>query len=206
AGQEFRIQPHYDRQTRVARWLFTGQGSQGDVPNRALIWKPSLGQQGFSYQDIDAYVLGDFVPPGTNLDLNPYPTLDAPLPPLDDPFWTSGERTAGAIDAEGKVALFNGSPADGKWAFSEGLLADPAQSVQLLAALPVTEGGSPTVRIATRNKLNDPLPSPTTYTPEPNGDIPLRTNGRYHDIEMDQTGDWQSATALQLSGVTTGTR
>lgn len=206
AGQEFRIQPAYDAQTRVARWLFTGQQSQGDVPNRCLIWKPSLGQRGFTYQDIDAYALGDFIPPGTTLDANPYPTLDADLPPLDDPFWTSGTRTAGAIDAEGKVATFNGSPADAVFTWAEGQLAPAAQRVQLNAALPITEGGAPTISVAQRNVLNDPIVPGVDVTPQPNGDIPLRTNARYQTITMKQTGDWTSATALQLDGVTTGTR
>ena len=206
SGQEFRIQPGWDRDEEVIRWLFVGEGSQGDVPNRCLILKPDLGKQGWSYQDVDAYVLGQFVAPGTNLDLDPYPTLDSPLPPLDDPFWQSGNPTAGAINAIGEASTFKGEADDAVFTWPEGMVADAAQRVQLLAGLPITEGGSPVLNIATRNKLNDPLIAGTDVAPQANGDVALRTNARYQTITLKQSGAWESATGLQLSGVTTGAR
>jgi len=206
SGQEFRIQPGWDRDEEVIRWLFVGEGSQGDVPNRCLILKPDLGKQGWSYQDVDAYVLGQFVAPGTNLDLDPYPTLDADLPPLDDPFWQSGNPVAGAIDTEGKPATFKGTADDGVWTWPEGQLASAAQRAKLLAALPITDGGSPSVQISLRNQLNQNLVNGPDVLPQTDGSIPLRTEARYHTITMKQTGDWEEASGLQVSGVTTGTR
>jgi len=151
-------------------------------------------------------VLGEFVSPGTNLDLNPYPTLDSELPPLDDPFWQSGNPSAGGINTLGEAATFKGTPDDAEWTWPEGMLADAAQRVQLLAALPITEGGSPVLNIATRNVLNEPLVAGSDVAPQANGDIALRTNARYQTITLKQSGDWENATGLQLSGVTTGSR
>jgi hypothetical protein len=206
SGQEFRIQPGWDRDEEVIRWLFVGEGSQGDVPNRCLILKPDLGKQGWSYQDVDAYVLGQFVSPGANLDLDPYPTLDSDLPPLDDPFWQSGNPSAGAIDTLGRAATFKGVPDDGVFTWPEGMVSDAAGLVTLDAALPITEGGSPTVQISTRDQLNQDLVFGPDVAPEANGEIPLRTDARYLTVTMKQTGDWLNATGLQLAGHTTGTR
>ena len=151
-------------------------------------------------------MLGQFVAPGTNLDLDPYPTLDAPLPTLDDPFWQSGNPVAGAIDAEGKPATFKGTADDGVWTWPEGQLASAAQRAKLLAALPITDGGSPSVQISLRNQLNQNIVTGPDVLPQTDGSIPLRTEARYHTITMKQTGDWEEASGLQVSGVTTGTR
>ena len=209
AGQEFRISPAYDKDEKVIRWLFVGQGSQGDVPNRVLMLKPQLGQQGWSYQDVDAYVLGQFVSPGFTMDNmdDPYLDLDTvELPSLDDPFWQSGNPSFGAINDVGKAAIFKGTPADAVWTWAEGQLATAAQRVKLEAALPITVGGSPTVQIGLRDKLQDNVANGPDVTPEDNGDVPLFDEARYHTISMKQTGSWESATALQVSGVTTGNR
>ena len=206
SGQEFRIQPGYDPDEKVVRWLFTGEGSQGDVPNRCLILRPELGQQGWSYQDVDAYVLGTFVSPGTNLDADPYPTLDAPRPPLDDPFWQAGSPVAGAIDDQGRAATFKGPADDAVFTWPEGMVSDAADLVTLDAALPITRGGSPSVQISTRDQLNQDLVFGPDVAPQPNGEIPLRVDARYQTITMKQTGEWEDATALQLAGHTTGTR
>lgn len=205
-GQEFRIQPSYDADLKVIRWLFTAPGSTDNVPNRVLTLEPTLGQQGFSYQDVDGYVLGTFVPPGTNLDLNPYATLDGPLPPLDGPFWQSGNPQAGAINAEGKVATFSGPADDAEFTWPEGQLASAAQRAKLLAALPITEGGSPSVQISLREKLNDNLTSGPDIVPQEDGSVALFDEARYHTITMKQSGDWLNASGLQVSGVTTGVR
>ncbi len=208
AGQEFRISPGWDRDEEVIRWLFVGAGSQGDVPNRALILKPDLGKQGWTYQDVDAYTLGQFVTPGFTMDSMDavYPDLDLLPVSLDDPFWESGNPSSGAIDAAGKAATFKGSPDDATWTWAEGQLASAAQRVKLEAALPITVGGAPTVQIGLRDTLQDNVTNGPDVSPEPNGDIPLFDEARYHTISLKQTGAWESATALQVAGVTTGTR
>ena len=206
SGQEFRIQPSYDNDEKVIRFLFTGEGSQDNAPNRCLILKPELGEQGWTYQDVDAIVLGQFVSPGTTLDTDPYPTLDADLPDLDGPFWQSGNPVAGAIDILGRAATFKGIPDDAVFTWPEGMVSDASGLVTLDAALPITEGGLPTVQISTRDQLNEDLVFGPDVSPEANGEIPLRTDARYLTVTMKQTGDWINATGIQLAGHTTGTR
>ena len=206
SGQEFRIQPGWDRDEEVIRWLFVGEGSQGDVPNRCLILKPDLGKQGWSYQDVDAYVLGQFVAPGTNLDLDPYPTLDADLPPLGDPFWQSGNPVAGAIDAEGKPATFKGTADLGKFTWPEGQVAPAPLLSKLTGALPIGAGGDSSVQIGRRNDLRDNIIQGAEVFPQSNGEIPLRDEARYLEITMNRSGDWEDASGLFVSGTTTGTR
>ena len=208
SGQEFRISPAYDPDKEVIRWLFVGQGSQGDVPNRILTLKPQLGQQGWSYQDVDAYVLGKFVSPGFTMDNmdSIYPSLDVDLPSLDDPFWQSGNPSAAAINDLGKAATFKGTPSDAVWTWAEGQLAEAAQRVKLLAAVAITVGGSPKVRIGLRERLQDSVVTGAAVLPQDNGQFALFDEAHYHTISMEQGDDWESATALQVSGVTTGTR
>ncbi len=208
AGQEFRIYPGWDRDAEVIRWLFAGQGSQNNVPNRCLILKPDLGKQGWTYQDVDAYVLGQFVTPGFNIDTMDatYPTLDADLPPLDSVFWQAGNPIAGAIDTAGKPATFEGGPDDAQWDWAEGQFAPAALRSKILASLPITTGGAPTVQIGLREQLNSGVSFGAAKIPEVDGSIPHRDEARYVTMRMLQSGEWESATGLQVSGVTTGSR
>jgi hypothetical protein len=86
------------------------------------------------------------------------------------------------------------------------MVSDAAGLVTLDAALPITEGGLPTVQISTRDQLNQDLVFGPDVSPEANGEIPLRVDARYQTVTMKQTGDWLNATGLQLAGHTTGTR
>ena len=88
----------------------------------------------------------------------------------------------------------------------EGQLASAAQRAKLLAALPITEGGSPSVQISLREKLNDNLTSGPDIVPQEDGSVALFDEARYHTITMKQSGDWLNASGLQVSGVTTGVR
>lgn len=72
------------------------------------------------------------------------------------------------------------------------------RNTRLNAFRPVTEGGTVTAEIGTRQRLNDAV----SFSPSlnlNNGRFTKRANGRYHTFRLNLSGDWTHAAGIQIA-------
>ncbi|HEX6840806.1 MAG TPA: hypothetical protein VF113_04730, partial [Stellaceae bacterium] len=173
----------------------------GSVPNRALVYwlyNSSSGQaanglydkmivyhtvlQRWSYIDLAA-TNAEWglisVGVGTTLDaLDVYGSLDAVPAPLSSGAWEGGTPVLAAFDAAHKLNFINGTYMAPTVETSE-MQPTPGRRSIITSARPLIDGGSPSIAVATRDRLLDSPAYGSAVAVNSIGECPQHTTGRY---------------------------
>jgi hypothetical protein len=167
-----------DPVNRLTLWAYPGKGNVNGIPNRILAF--SWAQNRFAIIDMPAGVEYIFrsLSFGNTLDNMPGGTLDQIKFALDSSVWTGGVITLSAFDANHKLSYFNGANLAPTIETSEQAPFDP-MLCHISDVRPLVDGGTPSVSLATRNRLIDNFAfnSPTAINGM--GTCPQLANGRY---------------------------
>lgn len=130
-------------------------------------------------------------------------SLDALTQSLDSAGFIGGQHFLGGTKNE-DVYSFTGLPRTGL--IQTGDIDVGANSVVTLAR-PQVDGGSATVSIASRSRLDADLTYSTPFAASDENRVPLRSSGRYHRLSVTPTGsNWQNAIAVDIEIVPQGSR
>ncbi len=132
-----------------------------------------------------------------------YPTLDTVPASLDSRLWVGGKLIAGGV-TNAKIISFGGA----------NLTADlqtgdiETSGLETLATLarPIIDGGSCTVAIASRKRLDGNISYATAVAADSDNRVSLRSRGKYHRLSFIPTGNWTTLVGSDLDLVPCGGR
>jgi len=167
-----------DPVNRLTIWAYPGQGNNMGIPNRLIFYNWILNR--FSIADIPLGIQFIFraLTFGFTLDTMPGGTLDQIDIPLDSNVWSGGSIIMGGFNVDNKLGYFNGTTLaalieSGEKAPFDNMLA------HITDTRPLIDGGTPTVSIATRNRLLDTASYNSGSGINSIGTCPQIANGRY---------------------------
>jgi hypothetical protein len=120
--------------------------------------------------------------------------IDALNQSLDSYFFVGGQHFLGGVK-EDDIYSFTGLPRSGELITGD---IEVGQSVVTLAR-PLVDGGSATVSVASRARLDQGLTYSTPVAASDENRVALRSAGKYHRLKINPTGDnWQNAVAVDV--------
>jgi hypothetical protein len=149
----------------------------------------------------------DFIAPsattGTTLEqLNIYGGLEDVPASLDSRLWAGGKTILSGVRGS-KIILFGGAPMPAE--IITGDVEDGMQSIVKLA-LPQVDGGSASVAVASRFRLDGGINFGTLLPASGENRVPLRSVGRYHRFRLVPSGDWKNIMAVDIETQPVGNR
>lgn len=210
---------------KVNRWffdncipseIFSGMSSTVDPVKKLIIWKfnntfggkylliYSIDLGKFSYVETMANSVSYVLTPSATLEeLDNYSTsIDALDTPLDSRVFAGGQLLFAGVIGE-KIVSFSGQP---KMATISTGDIDIGQSTITLTR-PTVDNGSAEVAISSRNLLSDQVEYGVSVAADYENRVPARSNGRYHRIKVNPTGDnWKTAVGVEFDVIKQGTR
>lgn len=188
-----------DPVNRMSYWAYPGAGNVGGTPNRVLAYNWILDR--FSILDYPQGMEMIFrsLTFGYTLDTMPGGTLNQIQFPLDSRVWIGGAMVLSAFDTSHKLSYFNGANLPVTVETSEQSPFDPMLAF-ISDTRPLVDGGTPTVSLATRNRLVDQPMYNSGNTLGTLGTCPQVANGRYIRAKTTLlTGDvWQHFQGVQV--------
>lgn len=182
-----------DKQRQVMWWIYPGAGNASGLPNKAVIYEYRTGR--WSYAEIDVEWIYDSL--GTSIDLDSlaaagYTDLDAMTISLDSDVWKGGAVTFAAFDSAHKQNQFGGTAMETQMATRE-VANEDGSRIRLNRLRPVVEGGSATIKVGTRNDLEDAVTWTGVLSEQADGSVPCRVNARYVRAQVSTSGDFTRA-------------
>lgn len=166
-----------DPLNKIVYWAYPSNASSNGNPDSIIIYNWYLDK--WSTASVNCEVMFRAETFGYTLDgLNVFGTLDSLAYPFDSRAWTGGNIILAGFDTNHNLSYFNGanlaatietsesSPFDSKFCF-------------IKDTRPLVDGGTPTVSVATRNRLIDNASYGTASSINSIGTCPLTANGRY---------------------------
>jgi hypothetical protein len=159
----------------------------------------------WSHGDTTADYISTIATSGTDLEALSalYPTLDTVPASLDSRIWTGGRLLAGGVSGA-KIISFGGSNLTATLQTGD----IETQGLETLATLarPIIDGGSCTVAIASRKRLDGNISYASPVAADSDNRVSLRSRGKYHRLSFVPTGNWSSLVGSDLDLVPCGGR
>ena len=191
-----------DPVNKLVVWAFPGTGNTAGAPNKLYIYNWVYGK--WAEIDIDVEMLASVATQGYTLE-----GLDSVGTDIDDgvvfaesfdsDVWKGGKIRFGAFDTAHKLGYFNGSNLAATIDTSEAQLLG-GQRAMLTTTRPIVDGGTPTIRIRSRNRTTDTASFSSSVTINAIGECPVRTNARYMAgrLEMAAGQTWDHAQGIEI--------
>jgi len=206
-GNVLRMVGATDPVRKIVSWVYPGQGSVGGVPNRLLSYHIDLAK--WSLCEITSETLCRMLGIGYTLDqlftvlgftLNTLPAS------LDSPIWQGGALQYGLFDNSHKLNYFTGSNMAAQIDTSE-MQPFPGRRALIRNTRPLVDGGTPSVSIGHRERIQDTVTSTAAVALNGLGNCPVRTSGRYLRASTTTVlGDtWTHIAGIELDAVPQGT-
>ena len=194
-----------DPENQVIMWSFASTSATGGVPDRILMYHWPSGWWG------KAHVTTEFIQTGftTGLTLeqldNISGSIDALPFSLDSKAWEGGIVQATGFNSSHQSGTFSGSNLAATIDTGVRQL-HPGKSSLVSGAIPVVDGGTPTVAVAGAKRMNDTFTFETAVAQTTDGNVPLRNKNRYHKFRlvMAAGGSWTHASGVQPIASETG--
>ena len=210
---------------RVDRWfysvvdpnLMTQMSAAVDPINKTVTWcfTDTFGQKQLLVYNwaVDKWTHGEttvsyvstIASSGTSLDALAliYPLIDAVPASLDSRIWSGGKLIQGGVYGP-EIVSFGG--ADLTALFQTGdIEAQGLESIVTLAR-PVIDGGSATVAVASRKRLDGNISYASPVAADSDNRVSLRSRGKFHRLSVVPTGNWTSVVAIDVDLIPTGSR
>jgi hypothetical protein len=132
-----------------------------------------------------------------------YLTLESVPASLDSRLWVGGKLLAGGVDGA-KIISFGGAALTAELQTGD----IEASGLETLATLarPIIDGGSATIAIASRQRLDGNISYATAVAADSDNRVSLRSRGKYHRLSVVPTGNWTSLVGTDLDLVPCGGR
>jgi hypothetical protein len=201
-NNKHRVSSAIDAVNKIVAWSFPGTGSTGGNPNKLYLYHWVYGK--WAEVDIDTmwiakaetqgYTLDGLDAVGTDIDNS---TVFAES--FDSDVWKGGALRFSAFDTAHKLGYFNGANLAATIDTSEAQLLG-GQRAMLTAIRPIVDGGTPTVRIGSRNRTTDTASFSSSVTINAIGECPVRTNARYMRGRMELAAgqSWSHAQGIEI--------
>ena len=177
----------------------------GEQPNELLFYNYSLDR--WSFAEVTTDMVGSFATAGYTLEQldNVNGSIDALPDSLDSAAYRGGQFLfGGSID--NKLAVFGGATLAAQLETSEFQVA-PGRRAMLREVVPYTEGStSVTAQIGTRSRQQDVVSYTAASSLNAEGHIPVRSEGRFHRVRINISGDWTQAQGIDVKASATGLR
>jgi hypothetical protein len=175
-----------DYRNQLYCFAYPTTSSSDGTPNRILFYHWPSGW--WSYADVSVEWLFNDVSDGLSLDdLDSISaSLDALTPSLDSPFWSGNQqRRLGAFSTSHALGTFTGASLEATWETAVKQLY-PGKLAMVSKAIPLSDGGTPTIAVAGNKRLQDAFTYGAAGTLSQSGLCPVRARGRFHKFKMIQ--------------------
>lgn len=194
-----RVSSATDPTSQKVFWLYPGTGNIDGQPNKLLCY--DYARKRFTLTEQIGELIWENSGAATTIDQLDaiYGDLDSIPGTLDDPSFLAGQRILSMFDSSYKSGFFSGDNREAIITTREYMFDGDSRS-RLKGVRPLVEGDSPTieVRVGTRNDPLDNIVWVGPVTPNSGGRFPIRTNARYHRIEMALSGQWEKAFGVMV--------
>ena len=133
-------------------------------------------------------------------------SLDSLTVSLDSRYWLGGVVNFAGFDSDHKLIQFDGSNLAATLETGE-IEPAPGARTTITMIRPLVDGTS-TARVTSRLRLADSGTSTSYSSLQSNGDIPVRSSGRYHKIgvAISAATTWNDAQGIDLIAIKSGLR
>lgn len=194
-----------DRRNRLVMWSFSTAGLA--LNSRVIIY--NWGVDRWSYAEIDAEMIAEYVSPGYTLD-----ELDAIIGSdidtnsisVDSDAYKGGSLNVQVFGVDHKSATFDGTPLVASITTKE--LGAGHKVVDTTAVRPVVEGSqaTSTVQIGYRNQSNENVSYTAARATNDIGEANIRKNSRYQRYQVNISGGFDQATGVDVRSRVAGVR
>lgn len=208
-----RVSSAIDPVNKLVFWAYPGAGHANGNPNHIMIYNWSLNK--WAIADITSELIFRSQTFGytlEGLDALGY-TLDTLPFSLDSRQWTGGKIMLSAIDTNHKLNYFNGNNLAPSVDTSESeFFPDETFNKGRRAIInnvrPMVDGGTPSITIGTRNRLEDPVTWGSAVSVNSEGNCPVIANAKYlrARITLPSNSTFTHIQGVDVSAVASGKR
>lgn len=191
-------------------WAYPATGHANGNPNRMVVYNWSLDKWG--YVDDSAFAIEYLMRSlsfGNTLESldSISSSLDALPFSLDSRVYTGGRVLLAAFDTNHKLNYFTGSAYEAQVETNE-IEFTPSRRSFYSSSRPIVDGGSPTVALITRDRINDAATTGSFIAQNTQGECPQRTTGRYVKarLKIPAGSTWTHAEGIEIMGRPEGSR
>lgn len=188
-----------DPVNKTVTWCFT------DIFQNKQLLVYNWSTDKWSHGDTTANFIATIASTGKSLEVLSamYPTLESVPASLDSRLWVGGKLLAGGVQGA-KIVSFGGTSLTATLQTGD----IEAQGLETLATLarPIIDGGSATVAIASRKRLDGNISYASPVAADSDNRVSLRSRGKYHRLSVVPTGNWSTAVGTDLDLVPCGGR
>jgi hypothetical protein len=180
-----RVSGAVDPVRKIVYWAYAAQGNTNGIPNRVIAYHTTLNRWSF-IPDQETEILFNGLTVGYTLsDLSPglYATLaDIPFP-LDSRIWTGGQFVLGGFNTSHKYMIQGASNLAPTIDTMESQLYGNRRAF-VNSTRPLVDGGSPSIAVGYRNRIEDALTYSSAVAMNANGECPQRNEARYQRFRL----------------------
>jgi len=195
---------------QIIVWSYASKSSTNGLPDKLIIYNYALGK--WSTASIAVDIVAPVYTAGYTLEAldAAFGSIDVLPASLDGPIYRSGEFLF-AASKDNKIQAFtgdilNGTVETGEFEVKTGFHSTINNIVPYVTLRESASSGSVTAQVASRNRQID------TYTYGPASSLnadnfcPVRSNGRYHRVRLNLTGEWKKAQGVDVDAGVMGRR
>ena len=197
-----RIYGAADPLNKIVYWLYPSTSATNGIPDSLLIYNWQL--QKWSFASVTAEMIFRSTTFGFTLDTMTG-TLDSQTLSLDSRAWTGGNIILTGFDNTHSLGYFNGSVLQATIETTEIAPFDSSLSF-VRNTRPLVDGSTPSVSVATRNRLIDTVNYGTVTAINSIGTCPLTANGRYvrARVTIPANTTWSHFQGVEIDAVANG--
>lgn len=207
ADNRSRLSCGVDPQNQIVMWSFVSNEATGSEPDKVLIYNYAL--QRWSYGEFETEFIAPYFTAGYTLEgldnlLDVGEGIEDLGASLDSELFKGGGYIFGGSKNK-KLQSFTGSPVAATVETAEFALGQNRHAV-VNRVIPLTQGGTVTVQMGTRNRQTDDQSFGTASSLNTQGFCPTRAQGRFHTVRCNLTGNWKFAQGVEIDGKVLGER
>jgi hypothetical protein len=170
----------------ASRILIAYPDASTDYNTRVLVYDWALDK--WSELVVNTFFISRMAAPGVTLEgLDSISaSLDALSASLDSRLWKGGEPALAAVDEDGKMAYFEGTPMAAQFRTGKHALV-PGWRSRVRWVTPLVDGGdgTSTIKIGRRGSLSASSSQTSSISLQTSGRCPASADARYHDFQLD---------------------
>ena len=195
---------------QIIVWSYTSTAATNGKPDKLIIYNYALGK--WSTANIAVDVIAPVYTAGYTLEAldAAFGALDILPASLDGPVYRGGEFLF-AASKDNKIQTFTGEVLDavvetGEFEVKTGFRSTVNNIVPYVTLRPSAVSGTVTAQVASRNRQIDNFSFGAASSLNDNNFCPVRSNGRYHRVRLNLTGEWKKAQGIDVDAGVMGRR
>ena len=199
-----RLSCSVDPEQQIVMWSFVSKDATDSEPDKVIIYNYTLDR--WSYGEFETEFLASFLTSGYTLEQldNISTSIDALPSSLDSNLYVGGIYVFGG-SKDKKLHTFTGTSIEATVETAEFSISQKRHGI-LNRVIPMTEGGTVTSQVGTRNRQTDSQTFGTASSLNTQGFCPVRAQGRFHIVRCNLTGNWNFAQGVDIDGKALGER